>query len=189
MRRLTGADGGDGGDESIGHITGGGPTTSPHLTGAASAAAAGARAVRAARATPQLIERGAGLRSPAKVGLRSSLSSAVEQPSSSAAVGLRSCLFCHPMPTLKIDRDTVLTAGISNTADFPLPTAHDLYPLPTSHYPLPTTHYPLLTTHYPLLSTTTLINEQVLTAGISNTADFAHQVHVAFSSLVSGSCI
>ena len=31
--------------------------------------------------------------------------------------------------------------------------------------------------------------DTVLTAGISNTADFAHQLHVAFSSLVSGSCI
>lgn len=31
--------------------------------------------------------------------------------------------------------------------------------------------------------------DTVLTAGLSNTADFAHQIHVAFSSLVSGSCI
>ena len=30
---------------------------------------------------------------------------------------------------------------------------------------------------------------RVITAGCSNTADFAHQLHVAFSSLVSGSCI
>lgn len=29
----------------------------------------------------------------------------------------------------------------------------------------------------------------VLTAGCSNTADFSHQFHVAFSSIVTGSCI
>ena len=32
-------------------------------------------------------------------------------------------------------------------------------------------------------------NTSVMTAGCSNTADFSHQFHVAFSSIVTGSCI
>ena len=149
LRRLTG------GDEARGHLTGGGPT-SPHLTesGPASAIAAAdatgaagatgttgaadaagthtARTARTARAVPELIESDAvrwppseaGLHYPSAVGRPTPLSSAAGRPSpSAAAAGLRSCLFCHPMPTLKIDRDTVLTAGISNTADF----AHQIH--------------------------------------------------------------
>ena len=161
LRRLTG------GDESSGHLTGSGPS-SPHLTGsdpasaiaAASAAdatgatstagAAGTRAVRAARAVPQLVESDVGRRPPSKAGLRSPLSAAAGRPTppSSAAAGLRSCLFCHPMPTLKINRDAVLQHLL--TTSYPLHTTH--HPLPTTHYPPPTTHYPLptllLTTHY-----------------------------------------
>ena len=106
LRRLTG------GDEARGRLTGGDPT-SPHLTGSRPAITTGAAGAAGTRTVPELVESKAMRRAPSKEGPRSisavGLSSEEGLPSpSAAAAGLRSCLFCHPMPTLKIDRERVL---------------------------------------------------------------------------------
>lgn len=43
--------------------------------------------------------------------------------------------------------------------------------------------------HVGTLPTLNIDRSSVLTAGCSNTADFAHQLHVAYSSIITGSCI
>ena len=93
----------------------------------------------------------------ATAGRRSPLASAARRRSPSAA-GRRSCLFCRPMPTLKINRDTARLPPHHHPCCFPPATPpptthHPTHYAPPAHYSLPTTHHtpppPPLTTHYP----------------------------------------